>query len=65
MTDEEFNSLAGGDFIRHKESTSGEYYTVLSNYGDRVTAVRTVDMTNPSEWDLINKVVHRKRVDNG
>jgi hypothetical protein len=26
---------------------------VTGNYGDRVTAVRTVEMTNPDEWDLV------------
>ena len=27
-------------------------YIVHDNCGDRVTAVRVVDMTNPAEWDL-------------
>lgn len=28
---------------------------ITGNYGDRATAIRTVDLTNPSEWKLISK----------
>jgi hypothetical protein len=28
------------------------HYMVTSNFGDRATAVRTVDVTNPSEWHI-------------
>ncbi len=53
MTQEEFNSLAPGDVVKHV--LGGYDYIVTANYGDRVTAVRTIDMTNPSEWVLIIK----------
>lgn len=28
---------------------------VTGNYGDRVTAAQTVDLTNPPEWELVSK----------
>lgn len=48
MDHKEFESLEVGDIVRHAEGSDG--YVVTGNYGDRVTAVRTVDLTNPSEW---------------
>jgi len=47
MSYENFQSvyeLKTGDIIRGK--SSGLSYVVIANYGDRVTAVRTVDVTN-------------------
>lgn len=51
MTHEEFASLKVGDIVRGK--SSGQGYVVAAHYGSRVTAVRTADLTNPSEWDLV------------
>ena len=51
MTKDEFKNLDRGNIVRHKAGSDG--YVVTSNYGGRVTAVRSVDMTNPCEWDLI------------
>ena len=51
MNKDVFRQLARGDIIRHK--LNGESHIVTGNYGNRITAVRTVDMTNPDEWDLI------------
>ena len=53
MTKEEMKGLSIGDIIRGK--LSGTPYIVTANYGDHVTAVKTVDVTNPSEWDLAFK----------
>lgn len=55
MTQAEFNGLQTGDIVRHAGDAAREY-VVTANYGDRVTAVRTVDLTNPSEWNLVSKV---------
>ena len=52
MQPEDLKSLTTGDIVR---SADGATYIVTANYGDRVTAVRTVDITNPSEWDLVLK----------
>jgi len=53
MKREELNSLRPGDIVRHKLGTKA--YIVTENFHDRVTAIRTVDITNPDEWDLIVK----------
>lgn len=51
MTAEQLRALQPGDIIRHKHAA--EAMVVTANYGSRVTAVRTVDVTNPIEWDRI------------
>lgn len=48
--DFKLKELKTGDIVRHKGK--GEAYVVTSNFGDRVTAVRTVDITNAPEWVL-------------
>jgi hypothetical protein len=55
MTKQEFWNLRTGDLVAHTLSRNFKY-VVTGNYGDRVTAVRTIDLTVPSEWDLIKKV---------
>lgn len=40
--------LKEGDIVQHK--MFGTMYIVTGNYGQHVTAVNTVDITNPSEW---------------
>lgn len=52
MDDVAFKNLKLGDVV--KNTMSGNRYIVHSNYGDRVTAVSTADLTNPSEWDLVH-----------
>ena len=42
-----------GDIIKHKSERKS--YIVTANYGDRVTAVLTVDVTNPIEWEVLHK----------
>lgn len=44
------SELKEGDTIRGR--MSGWAYTVHGTYGDRATAVRTVDVTNPSDWEV-------------
>ena len=43
--------LQTGDVVRGK--LSGKVYVVTGNYGDRVTAVQTADITNPPEWEVL------------
>lgn len=45
------SELKVGDIIKHK-GTFRDPYVIMANYGDRATAVRTVDVTNPIEWEL-------------
>ena len=58
MDKKTFKKLDTGDIVRHKASEIG--YMVTGNFGDRVTAIRTADITNPEEWEMVNKVVKRK-----
>lgn len=51
MTTEEFRKLKPGDIVRSAHSGYG--FIVMANYGDRVTAATTVDMSNPIEWLLV------------
>lgn len=49
MTQAELDQLDRGDIIRH---VTGESYIVLQRHGKRLTAIREVDVSNPSEWEL-------------
>lgn len=53
MTDDEMAKLNVGDIVRH--ASGGDGYVVTNNSGSRATAVRTVEITNPSEWVLVSK----------
>lgn len=46
--------LKPGDIVRHV--AGAESYVVTANYGDRVTAVRSVDITHPNEWQVLGRV---------
>lgn len=53
MTQIEFVNLGRGDIIKSK--FNDKTFIIDANYGNRITAVKTVDLTNPIEWDLIMK----------
>lgn len=53
MKKETFKELQTGDVVRHKSSNTN--YVIMEDFGDRKTAVRTVDLTNPDEWELVLK----------
>lgn len=46
-------SVKQGDLIRSKVNDIS--YIVYARYGDRITAVRTVDITNEDEWEVLNE----------
>lgn len=48
---ENLNEIKVGDVIRGK--SSGVAFVVTANYGTRLTATRTQDVTNPEEWELL------------
>lgn len=52
MTDEEFFNLQPGQRVANKAHPD-VIYLVTDNYGNRVTAVATVDITNPNEWLIV------------
>mgnify|MGYP001560911605 CR=1 FL=1 len=62
MTEDSFKNLQRGDIVRHKEFE--QTYVVTENYKGRVTAVTSVDITNPSEWELLLKAQHERVHDN-
>lgn len=45
--------LRPGRTIRHR--AFGQCYTVTNNYGDHAIAVRAIDVTNPDEWEMLNR----------
>jgi len=51
MTKDEMADLKRGDLVRHQGN--GRSCVVTSNYGNRVTAVDSFDITNPDEWDIV------------
>lgn len=51
MTRDEMQNLKPGDLVRHR--SGGSAMIVHANYGTRVTAVRTADLTNPVEWNRV------------
>ena len=53
MTKKQLSKLSRGDIVKPRGGETD--YVVHYNYGDRATAVKTVDLTNPSEWDLVRK----------
>ena len=55
MTYKELNNLQSGDIIRHKSFDSNRNFVVTANFNTHVTAVASVDMTNPIEWELVSK----------
>jgi hypothetical protein len=50
MTNEQFRSLRRGNVIR--EGCSGTAYVVDAHYGDFVIAMKSMHVSNPSEWEL-------------
>jgi hypothetical protein len=57
MTKEEFENLEPGDLVRHVMSDQySSTYVVTSNYGgSHIIAVKTVDISDPNEWELVLK----------
>ena len=51
-----FIGLKPGDCVTHVAEPNVTY-TVLANFGTRVTCVALADMTNPHEWECVSKPV--------
>ena len=56
MTEDELKKLSVGDAIIHIGDLGHHPHIVTGNYGGRVTAVHSVDVTNPIEWVVVRKV---------
>lgn len=48
----DLKSCPPGTLVRSK--LTGTVYIVTANYGGRLTAVKTVDVMNPSEWETLD-----------
>lgn len=60
---ERLEDLQPGDIVRHRVA-GDKSYVVTANYGDRITAVHTVDITNPAEWVVLkNSEAPRRYLD--
>ena len=60
MTDDDLKRLLPGDLVRNKVRGSLAF-VVTENHGDTVTAVRTVLLTNPIEWDVVQRLSDAER----
>lgn len=52
------SNLNPGDLVRGK--TSRQIFHVIAIYGDRATAVQVQDITNPSEWEVLDNPKDKK-----
>lgn len=55
MTASDFFNLHPGDIIHPLGSPDA--YIVIANHGTSITAVRTVDIADPTAWDVVLKVI--------
>jgi hypothetical protein len=53
MNEQEKRSLRDGDIVR--QLSNGEAYMVVVRFGHNVIVGRTVELTNPAEWELVAK----------
>ena len=53
MTRDDLEGLRIGDLVRHKED--GEALTVIVIVPNGVVAARMINVTNPPEWDKVDK----------
>lgn len=51
------HDLKAGDIVRNKSGS--EAYVVTGTYGGRVTAVRSIDINNASEWMILHGLITR------
>jgi hypothetical protein len=58
MTEEQFKKLTTGDIVRLESNHTP--YVVTANHGESITAVKTMNMTNPHEWVLVLKANYSK-----
>ena len=52
-----FDNLGEGDLVKRIGDTA--IYIVHGNYGNYVTAVRTVNIIKEAEWVLVYKATHK------
>lgn len=55
MTKNEFRRLQSGQIIQHKKDNKWAFI-VHQNFGERLTAVRTIEVRDPENWEIVTKV---------
>lgn len=55
MTDEELRRLKEGDVVQHAD---GDGYVIVRDMGRTKLAIRTIEVSNPSEWSRVLPPVH-------
>jgi hypothetical protein len=53
MNKDEFENLQNGDIVQNKGT--GQGYFIIGTYDGHAIAARAIDITNPSEWEIIQK----------
>lgn len=53
LTEAKFKQAQPGDMLRSR--TDSRVFVVTGNYGGRITAVASVDVTNPIEWEIYDE----------
>lgn len=59
MTNDEMNKLRRGDIVVNKE-TGNQYIVIYNDLGEYFVAVRSITVTNPSEWDKVERKERHK-----
>jgi NMD protein affecting ribosome stability and mRNA decay len=54
MTSLELSRLEPGDIVQH--ASGPRLFIVTAAFGTRATAVATVDLTNPIEWNIVARI---------
>jgi len=55
MTKSEFERLQPGQMIQHKKNNEWAFI-VHQNFGDRLTAVRTIEVRDPENWETVTEI---------
>lgn len=58
MNQQELENLSLGDVVASR--VDNQSYVVTANYGGRATAVKSVDITNAAEWEIVLRANYAK-----
>jgi len=59
VTKNEFERLQPGQIIQNKKDNKWSFI-VHQNFGERLTAVRTIEVRDPENWDIVTKIQMEK-----
>jgi hypothetical protein len=61
MNKNEFQKLQPGQIIQHKKDHKWAF-VVHQNFGERLTAVRTIEVRDPENWEIVTEVKMQDKV---